>query len=955
MTKVKLISCLSMLALSLSMLVMGVLALATQTITLTGEVGFNIADKSIYVKDARISDETITGFMPGYINDGLILSDATISGSSFEISLDVINTTTNNFDIVIETSQSGVSVTTEAYIPANSTDLTEITSSTPITETIVLTVTNSTSSPVDLTNILIKIEERTFAVLDGFVFRSNGTGTGELVSYSGSAEMVDIPDTYSTMEENGETIFIEGDNYTVTAIASGSQSSYAFQNATNMTSVDIPDTVTSIGAYAFYNCTDLTTANVPTSLISIGTCAFYRCSNLSSGLSIPATLRTIGVHAFYSCSSLTSNGLDLSNLTSLGGWAFFQCSSLTGSLTLPSISTIPMRAFSSCSGLTGGITINSGTTTIDDFAFYGCSGLNGTLTLPSTLRTIGDSAFYNCSNLSRNGLNLSNITSLGDGAFSSCSNFTGTLTLPNLSTIPEYAFSNCSFTGTLTIPSSVTTIGDSAFNGNDFSGTLSIPSNVRTIGGSAFTSLSNITRLILSSGITSIGDMAFGYMSNLTSIEYNIPSLADYSSHPSLFVYSGNVSNDIEVAFGSNVTRIPAYLFSNSTSFSSTMSRPRITTVNIPSSVTYIGRYAFRNCSDLTEANFDVTSGWYYTSSSSATTGTTISGLSDPATAAEHLRSNYVNYYWKCNPVTIYEDFVFNNLPSNTGELVSYTGTDTSVEIPSSYSTTVIDGETVFIEGDDYTVTAIADGTISTGAFANSTLTNVVIPNTITRIGNCAFYGTRITTCDLPNSVKEIGALAFSNCRGLTDITIPSSVTKIEERAFSNSMYLTSIYYDAQIVDFTENLSIFSNAGGNTTGITLTIGPNVTRVPSYFLDVGSGSSYSSPNITEVIISEGVEEIGAHAFAGCSSLTTITLPTTLERIEGYAFAETGITSIVIPENVIFIGAYAFSGSSLTSARFENTLGWNVGSLTQPASIIAQMLTEAYVAQDWECII
>ena len=893
MTKVKLISCLSVFALSLSMLVMGVLALATQTITLTGEVGFNIADKSVYVKDARISDETITGFMPGYINDGLILSDATISGSSFEISLDVINTTTNNFDLVIESSQSGVSVTTEAYIPANSTDLTEITSSTPITETIVLTVTNSTSSPVDLTNILIKIEERTFAVLDGFVFRSNGTGTGELVSYSGSAEMVDIPDTYSTMEENGETIFIEGDNYTVTAIASGSQSSYAFQNATNMTSVDIPDTVTSIGAYAFYNCTDLTTANVPTSLISIGTCAFYRCSNLSSGLSIPATLRTIGVHAFYSCSSLTSNGLDLSNLTSLGGWAFFQCSSLTGSLTLPSISTIPMRAFSSCSGLTGGITINSGTTTIDDFAFYGCSGLNGTLTLPSTLRTIGDSAFYNCSNLSRNGLNLSNITSLGDGAFSSCSNFTGTLTLPNLSTIPEYAFSNCSFTGTLTIPSSVTTIGDSAFNGNDFSGTLSIPSNVRTIGGSAFTSLSNITRLILSSGITSIGDMAFGYMSNLTSIEYNIPSLADYSSHPSLFVYSGNVSNDIEVAFGSNVTRIPAYLFSNSTSFSSTMSRPRITTVNIPSSVTYIGRYAFRNCSDLTEANFDVTSGWYYTSSSSATTGTTISGLSDPATAAEHLRSNYVNYYWKCNPVTIYEDFVFNNLTSTTGELVSYTGTDANVIIPDTYSTMVVDGETVFIEGDDYTVTAIADASSYTGAFysARNTITSVQIPNTVEEIGDQAFQSCAnlaTVTFKGESQLKVINQYAFSECSSLTSITIPGSVTSIGNSAFSWCSSLTSI-----------------------------------TIPSSVKSIGDSAFYECSSLTSINISEGVTSIGHWAFAYC-----------------------GFTSITIPSSVISIGDNAFNScDSLTSVTFKETEGWRAGTTPISASDLENTSTAA----------
>ena len=387
MTKVKLISCLSMFALSLSMLVMGVLALATQTITLTGEVGFNIADKSVYVKDARISDETITGFMPGYINDGLILSDATISGSSFEISLDVINTTTNNFDIVIESSQSGVSVTTEAYIPANSTDLTEITSSTPITETIVLTVTNSTSSPVDLTNILIKIEERSaisinaiasqteygnvsgsgeydigdivtltatesesgrfvewradsttgnvvpseetyefeltasspttyyaifeenYTIYEDFVFNNLTSTTGELVSYTGTDTSVEIPRSYSTTVIDGETVFIEGDTYTVVGIADASSNTTgAFYPARNtITSVQIPNTVEEIGDQAFHSCANLATVTFKgdSQLTSIGEYAFRNCDSLTR-ITIPASVTSIGALVFDGCESLTS-------------------------------------------------------------------------------------------------------------------------------------------------------------------------------------------------------------------------------------------------------------------------------------------------------------------------------------------------------------------------------------------------------------------------------------------------------------------------------------------------------------------------------------------------------------------------------------------------------------------------------------------------------------------------
>ena len=633
MTKVKLISCLSMLALSLSMLVMGVLALATQTITLTGEVGFNIADKSVYVKDARISDENVTGFMPGYINDGLILSDATISGSSFEISLDVINTTTNNFDIVIESSQSGVSVTTEAYIPANSTDLTEITSSTPITETIVLTVTNSTSSPVDLTNILIKIEERSaisinaiasqteygnvsgsgeydigdivtltatesetgrfvewradsttgnvvsseetyefelaasspttyyaifeqytatisvltnsssygavsgggtyavgdtvtlratemsagdfvswrrdsvsgtslstsatytftftknspttiygyfqhysaivyaytnnssygtvsgsgsrhyaygtvtltatptstgrfvewrsgsttgtivstdatysfsfrktsptkyyaifeenYTILEGFTFNNLNSTTGELVSYDGTEPNVVIPSSYSTTVIDGETVFIEGDDYTVTAIADGDGPSTGAFSGTNVTSVEIPNTVSKIGRYAFYGCSDLNFLTLPSQLNEIGDSAFVESGIVL--ITIPANVISIGDNAFTNCSSLESVSFeDELTLESIGIWAFAFCTNLQAINIPDSVTAIRTSTFEGCSSLSSvSFGDESQLETIEDNAFNSCVSL-AEIALPENLTTIGERSFMDCENL----------------------------------------------------------------------------------------------------------------------------------------------------------------------------------------------------------------------------------------------------------------------------------------------------------------------------------------------------------------------------------------------------------------------------------------------------------------------------------------------------------------------------------------------------------------------------
>lgn len=1075
--KVKLISMVSTCVLAIAMLIMGVLAITSQTITLSGEVGFNISDKSVYVKDARTSSGTISGFMPGYVGNGLILSDTTISGSSFVIYLDVINTTTKKFNVITESSQSGVSISTEDYIPANTADLTEITSSTPITTTIALTVSNTTGSAVNLSNIMIQVEEQTYVALDGFVFNNLLSNTGELVSYSGSATNVDIPDTYDTMEVGGETIYIEGDTYTVTAIADGTSSSYAFQNATNMTSVNIPTTVTSIGAYAFYNHSILETVNFPNSLSSIGSYSFYGCSNLNSNFSIPSTLKTISTYAFYNCKKLTSNGLNLSNLTSLGTRAFYNCSSLTGSLTLPTYGGIANYVFYNCSGLTGDLTIHTSTTSIGTGAFDGCSGLDGTLTLPTTVRTIFASAFSGCSSLKSAGLNLSNVRTLENYAFRNCEAITGTLVLPNISTIPQYAFYNCSLSGTLNLPSTVTNVETYAFYGNNFTGKLDL-NNVQVIGDRAFGELRNVSTLILPSSIISIGSYAFAYMYGLFTIEYNIPSLSDFSASSYPFYYSGVNGGGIDVTFGANVTRIPSYLFSSSSSLYT-----RIETVSIPSSVTYIGRYAFRYCSALSTANFASTLGWYVTTSASSDTGTDLSStnIGNTSTAAQYLRSDYVSYYWKKNPVKVLEGFTFRNLTSNTGELVSYTGADADVEIPKTYS--VVDGQ--FVEGTDYTVTAIADGTYNTGAFysASSTLASVSIPDTITRIGDYAFANcSKLTTFNLPsglhtigdyafsysgitgsliipNTVTEIGAYAFNSCRSLTSltlstnlstignyafswctgftgtlslpsslksiggnafnfcsgftgslkipegitsisdwtfqscsgftgtltlpstlksigstafdscsgltgaivipegvttigmnafsscrkitsITIPSTVTSIAQSAFANCSMLTSVNFNAQVADFTSSANIFASAGLDSTGITFTIGSNVTRVPAYlFNGYAGGNTNTSPNLLNVIISEGVEEIGNHAFYYCNKLKNLSLPITLTLIENEAF-----------RNCVAM-----------SATFNNTTGWKAGSTSLSSSnlgnklMAAMYLHSSYASYTWQCTI
>lgn len=108
----------------------------------------------------------------------------------------------------------------------------------------------------------------------------------------------------------------------------------------------VPNSVTSIGTYAFVDCSSLTTINLPNSITFIGDRAFYDCTRLTS-ITLPNSLITLDYNVFENCVSLTSLSIP-DSVTSIGAMAFFGCSSLI-SITLPdSITSIPFRTFRLC-------------------------------------------------------------------------------------------------------------------------------------------------------------------------------------------------------------------------------------------------------------------------------------------------------------------------------------------------------------------------------------------------------------------------------------------------------------------------------------------------------------------------------------------------------------------------------------------------------------------------------
>ena len=364
----------------------------------------------------------------------------------------------------------------------------------------------------------------------------------------------------------------------------------AFEYCRSLTSITIPDSVTSIGSQAFYYCDGLTSITIPDSVTSIGSQAFYYCDGLTS-ITIPDSVTSIGDWAFYSCDSLASVTIG-DGVTSIGAGAFLGCHSLM-IITIPnSVTSIGIAAFEDCGSLTS-ITIPDSVTSIGDGIFFSCSGLTS-VTIGDGVTSIGQRAFYECHNLTS--INIpDSVTSIGDEAFAGCSSLTSIIVDPQnsvyhsdgnclIETESKTLIAGC---GASVIPAygSVTSIGGSAFSGCDSLTSIVIPDSVTSIGEYAFSSCDSLTSIVIPDNVTFIGDWAFTYCRNLTSVTIGdgVTSIGEGAFY--------NCYSLTSITIPDSVISIDNYAFYDCSG---------LTSVTIPDSVTIIGDEAFRSCSSLT-------------------------------------------------------------------------------------------------------------------------------------------------------------------------------------------------------------------------------------------------------------------------------------------------------------------------------------------------------------------
>ncbi len=210
--------------------------------------------------------------------------------------------------------------------------------------------------------------------------------------------------------------------------------------------------------------------------------------------------------------------------------------------------------------------------------------------------------------------------------------------------------------------------------------------------------------------------------------------------------------------------------------------------------------------------------------------------------------------------------------------------TVTSANNGGRYDGNVVIPETVIYSGIAYSVTSIGDN-----AFSYSGLTSITIPNSVTSIGNDAFYNcTGLKSITIPNGVKSIGNYAF-NSSGLTSIMIPNGVVSIGNYAFSHCFRLTSITIPSSVTSIGD--LVFDNCSVLKEFIVSEQNQNYSTIDGVLFSKDKNVLINYPNAksSKYSIPNNVDSIGFCAFFHCSGLTSITIPSSVNSIGDYAFS------------------------------------------------------------------
>ncbi len=423
---------------------------------------------------------------------------------------------------------------------------------------------------------------------------------------------------------------------------------------------------------------------------------------------------------------------------------------------------------------------------------------------------------------------------------------------------------------------------------------ITIAEGITRIGNFAFYNIKGVTSIVIPESITSVGENALNNCSGLTTVVWNAKNCPTLNSN---WIYRSSITS---FTFGEQVEVIPSHVCYNLYKLSS---------IILPESVTSIGYSAFYGCSGISSLDIpakvdSIAARAFYNCYG---LDSLVVSCATKYIAADAFHANSLS------TVTLKANSVEEYAQSNINKLLI----DASV---SATRKLLIGGEAP---------------------------TDIIIPNTITRINYYAFWDVDgINSIIIPSSVTKIDSCAFYS-DAIRTISIPCTVDSIGGTAFMPSTLENLIITTTNLEQFLQSdINLLLNAANaNTVPRTLWAnGAEVTNVliPNSITEIKERAFYRMANITSVNIPEGVTKLGSYAFAGCNKLEVVKLPNSLDtipirtfdqcsllatvdlgdsikRIDDYAFASCfRLVTLRMPEALKSIGSYVFSScSNLTS--------------------------------------